>query len=97
MPEGIDLGVSGLASNFDWRSLLDRLSAVERAAQRRLLSEQQAIENPRTAYGSIVTQLSAPPPSPRGPSPSTAGRFPSRPPIPSRRSLTALRRRPGGM
>ena len=57
MPEGLDLGVSGLASNFDWRSLIDRLSEVERLPQRRLLQEQQTIQDRRTAYGSIATQL----------------------------------------
>jgi flagellar hook-associated protein 2 len=57
MPEGLDLGVSGLASNFDWRALIDRLSEVERLPQRRLLQEQQTIADRRTAYGSIATQL----------------------------------------
>lgn len=58
MPEGLDLGVSGLASGFDWRSLVDQLVEVERAPQRRLFSEQQDLQTRKTAYTSIATQLS---------------------------------------
>ncbi|MBL9137226.1 MAG: flagellar filament capping protein FliD [Verrucomicrobiales bacterium] len=54
----MDLGLSGLASGLDWRSLVDQLSEVERLPQRRLLSEQSAIEQRNNAYGSIITQLS---------------------------------------
>jgi len=59
MPEGIDLGLSGLASNFDWRSLVDQLTTVERAPQRRMQQEQQTIQDRQTAYSSIATQLGA--------------------------------------
>ena len=58
MPEGIDLGVSGLASGFDWRGLVDQLMEVERAPQRRMFSEQQAIQSRKVAYDSVNTQLS---------------------------------------
>ncbi|HXI50021.1 MAG TPA: flagellar filament capping protein FliD [Candidatus Saccharimonadales bacterium] len=58
MPDGIDLGVSGLASNFDWRSLVDKLADAERTPQRRMLSEQQAIQDRKSAYSSIATELS---------------------------------------
>jgi flagellar hook-associated protein 2 len=57
MPEGFDLGLSGLASNFDWRSLVDQLVEVERAPQRRLRTEQTAIDQRKNAYSSIITQL----------------------------------------
>jgi flagellar hook-associated protein 2 len=57
MPEGLDLGVSGLASNFDWRSLVDQLANVERASQRRLRVEQTAIDQRKGAYASIAAQL----------------------------------------
>jgi flagellar hook-associated protein 2 len=57
MAEGLDLGLSGLASGFDWRSLIDQLLEVERAPQRRLLSEQQTITDRKSAYSSIATQL----------------------------------------
>lgn len=53
----MDLGVSGLASGFDWRSLVDQLSEVERSPQRLLLQEQSQIEQRNTAYGSLRTQL----------------------------------------
>lgn len=53
----MDLGVSGLASGFDWRSLVDQLSDVERLPQKRLSAEQSKIEERNNAYGSIVTQL----------------------------------------
>lgn len=58
MADGIDLGVSGLASGFDWRALVDQLSDVERAPQKRLLLDQQLIQDRRSAYSSISTQLS---------------------------------------
>ena len=57
MAEGLDLGVSGLASGFDWRSLIDQLADVERAPQRRLLLDQQSLQDRKTAYSSIATQL----------------------------------------
>ncbi len=53
----MDLGVSGLASGFDWRTLVDQLSEVERSPQRLLLQEQSQIEQRNTAYGSLRTQL----------------------------------------
>lgn len=58
MAEGIDLGLSGLASGFDWRALIDQLSDVERTPQKRLVSEAQTIQTRKTAYDSINTQLS---------------------------------------
>ncbi len=58
MADGIDLGVSGLASGFDWRALVDQLADVERAPQKRLLLDQQSIQDRRSAYSSISTQLS---------------------------------------
>lgn len=53
----MDLGVSGLASGFDWRSLIDQLSDVERLPQKRLQAEQNTLEERNNAYGSILTQL----------------------------------------
>lgn len=53
----MDLGLSGLASGLDWRSLIAQLSEVERQPQKRLLSEQNTLELRRNAYGSILTQL----------------------------------------
>ena len=57
MPEGIDLGISGLASGFDWRALVDQLTQVERSPQTRLRTEQSSIELRKNAFASIATQL----------------------------------------
>lgn len=54
-----DLGISGLASGFDWRSLVDQLAQAERAPQTRLKSDQTALQQRNTAYGSIKTQLNS--------------------------------------
>lgn len=53
----MDLGLSGLASGFDWRTLVDQLSEIERTPQRRLLAEQDRVFDRRNAYSSIETQL----------------------------------------
>lgn len=53
----MELGLSGLASGFDWRSLVNQLADVERAPQRRLLNEQDRLNERRNAYSSIQTQL----------------------------------------
>ncbi len=53
----MDLGLSGLASGLDWKSLVDQLAEVERLPQKRLLAEQSALEGRNNAYGSIITQL----------------------------------------
>ena len=54
----MDLGLSGLASGFDWRTFIDQMMEVERAPQARLLSEQNTLQQVRNAYTSINTQLS---------------------------------------
>lgn len=58
MAEGIDLGLSGLASGFDWKTLVDQLVEVERTPQVRMFTEQQTILTRKTAYDSVATQLS---------------------------------------
>jgi flagellar hook-associated protein 2 len=52
-----DLGLSGLASGLDWRSLVDQLMDVERAPQRQLRNEQGAMQERNNAWGSIKTEL----------------------------------------
>ena len=54
----MELGLSGLASGFDWRTLVDQLADVERTPQKRLRSEQSTLQNRNNAFGSIKTQLS---------------------------------------
>jgi flagellar hook-associated protein 2 len=53
----MELGLSGLASGFDWRSLVNQLADVERAPQRRLRNEQSQLQNRNNAWGSVKTQL----------------------------------------
>src|SRR6476661_5555982 len=53
----MDLGVSGLASGFDWRTFVDKMVEVERAPEQRLGAEQNTIQQRKIAYGSIKTQL----------------------------------------
>ena len=53
----MDLGLSGLASGFDWKSLVNQLTDVERAPQKRLRSDQSLIQNRNQAYSSVKTQL----------------------------------------
>lgn len=55
----MDLGISGLASNFDWRSLVDQLADVERAPQRTLLAQQSRLQKRNDALAGIKTQLEA--------------------------------------
>ncbi|MCL5097775.1 MAG: flagellar filament capping protein FliD [Candidatus Omnitrophica bacterium] len=53
----MDLGISGLASGFDWLSLVDQLADVERAPQKELRSEQDLIQQRNNALSSVKTQL----------------------------------------
>ena len=52
-----DLGVAGLASGFDWRSLVDQLTQLERAPQTRLRQNQQSLQQSNSAYAALQTQL----------------------------------------
>lgn len=53
----MDLGLSGLASGMDWRSLVDQLTDLERSPQTRMRTEQNKLQQVFNAYGSIKTQL----------------------------------------
>jgi flagellar hook-associated protein 2 len=53
----VDLSLSGLASGFDWKTLVDQLAEVERAPQRLLQNEQSLLQQRNNAYTSIQTQL----------------------------------------
>jgi flagellar hook-associated protein 2 len=52
------LAISGLASGFDWQSLVSQLVEVERAPETRLQSQQSIILQQNNALGSIKTELS---------------------------------------
>ena len=53
----MELGLSGLASGFDWRTLVNQLADVERTPQKRLRAEQTTLQNRNNAFSSIKTQL----------------------------------------
>lgn len=53
----MDLSLSGLASGFDWKSVVDQIADVERAPQRRLRSEQAKINQRKSAVASLVSEL----------------------------------------
>jgi flagellar hook-associated protein 2 len=54
-----DLALSGLASGFDWKAVVDQLTNVERAPQRRLLVEQNKINQQKEAVSKLVTELTS--------------------------------------
>ena len=53
----MDLGISGLVSGFDWRSLVDQLAQAERAPQTRLRTQQTTLQNQQAAYKAIQDKL----------------------------------------
>ena len=53
----VDLAVSGLASGFDWKSVVDQLVQVERAPQSRLRGQQATLNNQKSAVSNLVTEL----------------------------------------
>lgn len=52
-----DLGLSGLASGFDWRSLVDQLTEVERTPQTILKQQQASLDSVNNAYDVVETYL----------------------------------------
>ena len=54
----MSLGVSGLASGLDWKTLVSQLIDVERAPERTMQTNQATIQRRNNAYGSIQTELS---------------------------------------
>lgn len=57
MANGLDLGVSGLASGFDWKSFLTQIAEASRAPETRLYNEQDTLQQRNNALGSVKTQL----------------------------------------
>lgn len=53
----VDLSLSGLASGFDWKTVVDQLTELERTPQTRLRSDQDTINLRSSAYKSIQTQM----------------------------------------
>jgi flagellar hook-associated protein 2 len=52
-----NLGISGLASGFDWQSLISQLVTVERAPEQLLRNQQTALQQQNSALGSLKTEL----------------------------------------
>jgi flagellar hook-associated protein 2 len=57
MANGIDLGLSGLASGFDWKSFISQIAQASRTSETQLYAEQDKINQRNNAFGSIKTQL----------------------------------------
>ncbi len=55
----MDLGLSGLASGFDWKSVVDQLVDVERAPQRRARREQSEISEKNRILSLMKDELTA--------------------------------------
>ncbi len=53
----MELALSGLASGFDWMSMVDQLTDLERIPQQRLLLEQSDLFDKNNTYGSLQTEL----------------------------------------
>lgn len=51
------MSISGLASGFDWKSVVDQLTAVERTPQNAVRIEQSTLAKRRDALGQIASQL----------------------------------------
>jgi flagellar hook-associated protein 2 len=52
------LAISGLASGFDWQSLVSQLAQVERAPETQLQNQQSILQQRNNALSSIKTELS---------------------------------------
>ncbi|MBI4658815.1 MAG: flagellar filament capping protein FliD [Verrucomicrobia bacterium] len=52
-----DLSLSGLASGFDWKTVVEQLANLERAPQRRLRREQSTINQRKDAVSTLVSEL----------------------------------------
>jgi flagellar hook-associated protein 2 len=57
MSTSTNLAISGLASGFDWQSVVTQLAQAERAPEDLLRTQQTKINNQNIAYGSLVTEL----------------------------------------
>ena len=56
---GVDLSISGLASGFDWKSVVTQLATAERSAETPWKNSQTKINGKNTAFDRIKTFLSA--------------------------------------
>ncbi len=52
-----NLAISGLASGFDWQTVVTQLVAIERSPERQLQAQQSALAQQNIAWGGIKTEL----------------------------------------
>jgi flagellar hook-associated protein 2 len=57
MASTLDLSLSGLASGFDWKTVVDQMAEVERAPEKRMLTEQYQLAQRNNSYASLKTEL----------------------------------------
>lgn len=55
----MDMSVSGLASGFDWSTLVDQLAEAERVPQKTLTTQQNTLKQQNSAYSNLQTQLNS--------------------------------------
>ena len=53
----MDLNVAGLASGFDWKTMVDQIADIERGRQRTLLADQGTYELKKSLLSSIGGKL----------------------------------------
>ena len=53
----MELQLSGLASGFDWNSMVEQLTDLERLPQKRLLAQQAGLFEKKSTYSSLSTEL----------------------------------------
>ncbi len=54
---GVDLSLSGLASGFDWKTLVSQLANVERAPEQQLQAQQSTINQENATWGNVKSLL----------------------------------------
>ena len=54
---GVDLSISGLASGFDWKTLVSQLASAERAPETAWLKAKSTLAQKNNSYGSIKSYL----------------------------------------
>ncbi len=55
---GVDLSISGLASGFDWKTVVSQLADVSRAPEKTLQADQAKIQQRNSAYKNLNTEMS---------------------------------------
>ncbi len=56
---GIDLGLSGIVSGFDWRSFIDQMVEIQRQPEQTLQIEKVTLQSKNTALSNLKSQLSS--------------------------------------